>query len=352
MDWPPLAAYPARGNAFDGRQREGNAVGGMKRNLARILGGIAAVGAVGIGLASKRSKISPQAWAIIALLARLSPDMGRSGGIEGVVERDRARGPARPSKGLLKRIDFHDEGQGPDRRFRASRKGEAPNRLRLLYLHGGAYVMDLQALQWRLVDGLLKRVGGEVVIPIYPLAPEHGWQDSAAAAERAYLALVAAHGAANVVIVGDSAGGGLALALAQKLRDEESPAPAALLLLSPWLDVGASGADQPALEADDPVLSINVLRECGRLWAKGLPLDDPRISPLFGDQDRLPPTMVLSGTRDILDSDARRLAQANPDAIVYHYPGMVHDWPIFPVPEARRALDQAAAFIRHSLPGL
>ena len=167
------------------------------------------------------------------------------------------------------------------------------------------------------------------------------------AIEAVYRALADEVGSTNVVVVGDSAGGGLALALAHRSRDVGLPPPGALVLYFPWLDVGVTGADQPRLETIDPALSIDQLREAGRLWSGGDPAD-PRASPLFADHDELPPTLVLVGTKDLLLSDARRFAGRHPSAIVREYPGMFHGFVCAPMPEAHRALDESAEFIgRH-----
>jgi acetyl esterase/lipase len=121
------------------------------------------------------------------------------------------------------------------------------------------------------------------------------------------------------------------------------------VLFSPWLDLGVSGQDQPALEAHDPALTIEFLRRAGKLWAKEVLPGDPRVSPLYAAQQGLPPTIVFSGSRDILDSDALRLAQVNPAIKHRHYRNMVHVWPCAPIPEAGRALDEAASFIAKCL---
>lgn len=261
------------------------------------------------------------------------------------IEQNRRRGPARPPGRMLRSVAFTDQRLGEDRIFRIEPIG-THSRLRLLYLHGGAYVHELQSVQWALTAGLIKRIPATVIAPIYPLAPEHTWREGLASVERVYRRAVEEVGAHNVIVYGDSAGGGLALALAQRLRDSGSPLPAALILFSPWLDVSVSGADQPNLARRDPVLSIDFLRRAGRLWASDIPVDDPRVSPLFGNHKDLPPTMVFSGSRDILDSDALRLAAANPEIEHRHFPGMMHVWPAAPMPEGRQALDQAADFIR------
>jgi len=286
-----------------------------------------------------------RAWALFKIAPLLAPKFSKPGALQRAIEQDRARGPAFPSKRLRKRITFREETRGIDRIFRAAPHNGPTSPVRILYLHGGAYVFDLQAVQWKLICGLIDRTGAEVVAPIYPLAPEHSWRDGLGMVQRAYRELVEESGAENIVIVGDSAGGGLVLSLAQALRDAMFPAAAALVLFSPWLDLGVSGADQPELARRDPALTIEFLRAAGRMWAEDVPTNDPRVSPLFGEQAGLPPTIVFTGTRDILDSDAKRLAAVAGNVTLREYPDMVHVWPIAPIPEGWRALDEAVAFI-------
>jgi acetyl esterase/lipase len=318
--------------------KRGTIIGGAAATAA---GGLAA----GVCLAARRGGVSVSAFLLNALAARLAPDQNRPGALERGIEQNRKTGPALPSRKLLKRALFRDERVGSDRRFRFEPRHGPPPRLRLLYLHGGAYVHEVQSIQWNLAAGLLERLPAALIAPVYPLAPEHSWKEGLAAVERAYVSLTEEVGADNVVIVGDSAGGGLALALAQQLRDAGHAPPAALVLFSPWLDVSVSGDDQPRLEKRDPVLRIEYLRQAGRLWARDLPLTDPRVSPLLGDHTGLPPTIAFSGGRDILASDCNRLAQRNQELVHRHYPEMMHVWASAPMPEGKRALDEAARFI-------
>lgn len=299
-------------------------------------------------LAARRSGISVRAWLLLGLVPYIAPDFRKPGAMERAIARDRAAGPAKPPARMLARFDFREENLGGELCFRLSAKGGKQS-LCLLYFHGGAYVMDIIAQQWTLPARLLSRLGGQVVVPLYPLAPEHGWQEGLGAITRVYHHLIREYGNANVVIIGDSAGGGLALTLAQQLRDAGEALPAALILFSPWLDIGVNGEDQPELQKRDPALTIDFLRAAGKLWAKGLPSDDPRISPLFGSHHGLPPIMVFSGTRDILDSDALRLARLNPGANLRQYRNMFHVWPCSPIPEATQAIDEAVSFIERSM---
>lgn len=328
---------------------------GRRRNDGRNIGYAGALGvmtAAGLMLAAGRSKVSLRAMLIGTLARYFAPDLTSSAGLQRELDKDRARGPALVPKRLKKRIAFSDDQSDGYRIFRAGPPAGPTSPVRILYLHGSGYVFDLQAGQWNLISALIDRLGVEVVTPIYPLAPEAGWEQGLACIEHIYRMMADESGDQSIVILGDSAGGGLTLILAQRLRDAGLPVPAALVLISPWLDIGVTGTDQPVLEKRDPALTIAFLRQAGKLWARDLAVDDPRVSPLFGDHSHLPPTILFSGSRDILDSDALRLAAANPEVLHRHYPEMIHVWPIAPIPEARKALDEMADFIRHHIAGI
>ena len=289
--------------------------------------------------------MSIRAWLLLKLIPAFSAPFRNVTQLDQTIRKNRAVGPALPPRRARQRFTISDERWGDTRVLRLADRSDPAVLQRLLYLHGGAFIFHIQAGQWALPIELLGRLRGAVVTPFYPLAPEQDWRAGIAAARRVYLGLVDECGAHNVVVIGDSAGGGLALSLAQVLRDAGEPLPAALVLFSPWLDLAVKGDDQPAIQRIDPALSIEVLRAAGRLWAHDAAVDDPRVSPLFAAQHGLPPTIVFSGTRDILDSDAVRLAAINPAITLQRYPGMFHVWAAAPIPEGRRALDQAAAFI-------
>lgn len=289
---------------------------------------------------------SLRGWGFYYLVKALSPDLSDPAVLKKTIEKDRAEGPKLPPKKLLIEMDVREDRYKDMRVFRATRKGAPDSQLKLLYLHGGAYVLDLQEIQWNLVAGILKRVDAEVVVPIYPLGPEASWRETTAAVRDYYLALTERYGAQNIMICGDSAGGGLALLLAQAMRDEQRPQPQALILFSPVLDASGSGPDQPMLEQRDPALSLRMHQEIQPMWLKGLPPQDPRVSPLFAAQNDLPPTILFSGDRDIRHSDALRLKALNPAVDHRSYPEMMHVWPVSPLREAKQALDEAASFIR------
>lgn len=308
---------------------------------------ILAASAGGAYIAARRERVSLRGWLASHLLVPML--YGKRRTMEAfriAIADDRARGPALPSARIRTRYRFVDGHVSGSRCFRLSPAGEATGGTNILYLHGGAYVFDLMAAQWPIITGLVDRCDAEVVAPIYPLAPEATVEQGLATAEAVYLSLVAEVGAGNVGIVGDSAGGGLTLALAQRLRDKGRPLPAALVLFFPWLDLTCSGEDQPGLIENEPLLSATELREAGRMWAKGADPVAAPASPLFADQAGLPPILALAGTRDMLVSDTRRLAARGGNVIAREYPGMFHGWVCAPIPEAYRALDEAAHFLR------
>ena len=233
----------------------------------------------------------------------------------------------------------------------AQKEGAEREGLHILYFHGGGYVMDIAAVHWDAVGKLCAKLGASASVPIYPLAPEVKAEQTLAAMLGLYTELAARYGAQNLVVMGDSAGAGMTLAMAQILKQDGKPLPSSLVLFSPLLDATASGEGQAAIEADDAMLSVAGVVACAQRYAGELALDDPRISPLFGSLDGLPPIATFAGTRDILLVDARRLDEkqklAGRDSDIYReYEGMFHDWMIFPIPEGAQALEETAQFVR------
>ena len=184
-----------------------------------------------------------------------------------------------------------------------------------------------------------------MVAAIYPVAPESQVEAGLASVEAVFDALVAEVGAENISVVGDSAGGGLALAFCQQLSRHGKPLPASQVLFFPWLDVTVSDPSQPALQPLDHVISIPALRKAGESWAGNLGPASPLASPLFGDLSNLPPTLSIVGTHDILLPDTRRLGALQPEVTVVEYPGLFHGWVYAPLPETKQAIQECAAFI-------
>lgn len=209
---------------------------------------------------------------------------------------------------------------------------------RVLYLHGGAYVNEITRAHWSLTARLSREVPCRCLVPMYPLGARAGAAQVAETTTK--IAATLLEEPSELILAGDSAGGGLALAASLCLRDRGLRA-ARIVLLSPWLDAAVDQPEQLALERRDAMLAVAGLREAARTYARGLPLDDPRISPLHGDLRDLPPVSVFTGTHDILNPDAHRLldrcSEAGTTCELIEAPAMPHVYPLLPTPEGRQA---------------
>lgn len=207
----------------------------------------------------------------------------------------------------------------------------------IFYLHGGAFVKGLYQQHWRFTAYLSDRLQAEVAVPDYPLAPNHHAIETHHAVFDAYAMLSSRINGNPLILMGDSAGGGLALALTERLEKNSLPPPLLLVLLSPWLDLTLDSPEIDSLDRDDPVLDREILKKAGRLYAGKLSLTDPLVSPLYGDLANLPPTALFVGTSDILLADSRRLvrkaAQAGSPIDLYEITGLVHPGVLLPLPE-------------------
>ena len=161
--------------------------------------------------------------------------------------------------------------------------------------------------------------------------------------------LIETVGADRVVLMGDSAGGGLALAVGQGLRDR-GVRPRRMVLLAPWLDVATDDPASRAIADRDPMLAIPGLIEAGRAYAGPLALDDPRVSPIHGSLGGLPPITVFTGTEDLLNPDSHRLAEACAAAGVscelIETAGQPHVYPVLPTREGQAARRQIISRLR------
>ncbi|MQW77121.1 alpha/beta hydrolase fold domain-containing protein [Nocardioides sp. dk4132] len=256
----------------------------------------------------------------------------------------RPKGPADPPAWLRRRCVVEtDVVEGYDvHRVRAP--GTAPGAPALVYLHGGAYVSEIVRQHWSLVADLATAPGPgvEVVVPIYGLAPQHHAADALRLTGAALGGLLGED--RPVHLAGDSAGAGLALALALHHRPAAPGLLRGLTLMAPWLDLRMANPGIDAVEPHDPWLARPALHAVARSWAGGLPLTDPRVSPVLATDEALaalPPVELWVGTRDITLPDTRLLAErlraAEVAVRLHEEPGAIHVHPLLPVPEGRAA---------------
>jgi acetyl esterase/lipase len=228
---------------------------------------------------------------------------------------------------------------------------------RLLYLHGGAYVSGSRVSHRALAARLGRATGCAVLLPEYRLAPEHPHPaalDDAAAAWRWMLD----HGptgdaaATHALVAGDSAGGGLALALMLRLKAEGAPMPTAAAVLSPWTDLAGTGASVAANATRDPMLQADLVKPCAALYLGDAAADAPLCSPLYGDLAGLPPLLLHVGEIEVLLDDSVRFAdkaeRAGVEVTLKVWPEMFHVFQAFAamLPEGREAIAEIGAFLR------
>lgn len=224
-----------------------------------------------------------------------------------------------------------------------------------LYLHSGGYGFGSITSHRPMASHLAAAVGAPVLLIDYRLAPEHPYPAAVDDALAAWRWLVAeGHDPARTGVAGDSAGGGLTLVLATRLREAGAPLPGALACLSPWCDLTGTSPTLEANRATDVVLSPELLAVCAANVAGTTPLDDPGLSPRFADLSGLPPMLVQATDGEILVGDARgTVAAARAAGVDVTYderPGLLHDWHLFAdLPEARQDLARVGEFLRAHL---
>jgi epsilon-lactone hydrolase len=221
----------------------------------------------------------------------------------------------------------------------------------ILYFHGGAYIACDPMGYRGLVGRISQLTGLKVAAPTYRLAPEHPAPAAFEDAQRAHEAVVAAgYDPGQIILGGDSAGGGLALALLADLC-ARGLQPAGLFAFSPWTDLSMTGASLVVNAAADPVLPAARMPDIVKMVVGDLDPKDARISPLFADFVRPSPTLIQVGTTEILRDDARRMVQrlqlAGGQATLSEWQAAPHVWQLLDgyVPEARAALTEVASFI-------
>lgn len=220
----------------------------------------------------------------------------------------------------------------------------------ILYCHGGGYSTGSSLYARTLTTKLAESTSMDVLCFDYRLAPENPYPAACEDAMKAwdYLMLLG-YGARDVIVAGDSAGGNLALSLVLKLKEQERLLPRGLVLFSPWSDLTSSGKTHITRAEVDPVLNAEYLERMIENYVKDEALDNPLISPLFGDFTGFPPVYIQVGDNEILLSDATRLhkkmIQANVSAKIDVFKGMWHVFQMSPFKNAYDAMEKAAEFI-------
>src|SRR6516164_2750883 len=225
----------------------------------------------------------------------------------------------------------------------------------VLYFHGGGYAIGTAKLYRDLTWRVAHAARASVLFFDYRLAPEHPFPAALEDAVTTYRWLARQVDPRRIAFMGDSAGGGLALATLHKLRDDGDALPGAAVAVSPWTDLALTGASLQANAAADPMLDVANLPALANGYLAGA---DPRnhyASPLYGDATGLPPTLIHVGSDEILHDDAIRMAEklkaAGCDVEIEVWPRMPHAWHLFArvIPEGRSALARIGTFLQQRL---
>ena len=223
----------------------------------------------------------------------------------------------------------------------------------IVYLHGGGYCFGSSLTTHKVgLTRLAKQTRLVCYSVDYRLAPEHQYPAALDDALIAWNHIVSQNPNCNIILAGDSAGGGLSLALMMYLRDNNKRLPDGLVLFSPWTDLTCSGETYQTKAKYDPMFTTNMPKDSAKNYVpEGVKKTDPYISPLYGSFNNLPRTLILVGENEILLDDSRLFAQkANESGVdieIDIWPNMFHDWWLFGsfIPETIQVLDKAANWI-------
>ena len=227
----------------------------------------------------------------------------------------------------------------------------------MLYLHGGGYIACSPETHRSLVGSLVRRLGGRAFVPRYRLAPEHPYPaalDDAKAAYR-YMLDVERVDPSRLVVAGDSAGGGLALALVLAVRDAGWPLPKAVVAYSPWTDLAATGGSLDENSDSCAMFAGVTIRRAAPFYVGNADPRTPYVSPLYGDFSGFPPLLLHASTDEVLRDDTLRLADRaraqGVDVELSLWSRVPHVWQFFAavLPEARDSLAATQAFISRQL---
>ena len=217
----------------------------------------------------------------------------------------------------------------------------------VFYIHGGAYLHNFMLSHWAAMAEWAATTGCGIVTPNYPLLFRYTAKDAHPLMLQLYKQLLKRFPVKRIIIMGDSAGGGFSLALTQQLKADSLDLPGRMILISPWVDV--VGGDD-ALQEYDTFLNLKVLRLIGIDWAGDMNVDNPLISPFYGDMQGLPPTDLFTGTWETFYTDIvktyDKMKTAGVDVRLHVKEKMGHVYPLWPCPEGKTARKEIAEIIR------
>lgn len=188
-------------------------------------------------------------------------------------------------------------------------KEETTNPLKILYFHGGSYVAEASKDHWNFIQKIVETTKATVIMPDYPLTPKHNYKDVFEMVEPLYQEIIQKIDTKNLILMGDSAGGGLTLALEEKIGEENIAQPQKTILISPWLDVRLKNPKIDEVQKTDKELNKETLLLAGIAYAGEDGMNSYLVNPIDGDLSKLQNIVIMTGTNDILNPDVSVLVE-------------------------------------------
>ena len=179
----------------------------------------------------------------------------------------------------------------------------------ILYLHGGSYVAETSSDHWNFLEKVVNDTGATIILPDYPLTPKYTYKDVFTMITPLYKEIIEEVDINNLILMGDSAGGGMALALAERMGEENIQMPNKTILISPWLDVRLQNPEIDEVQKRDKELNKETLKLAGVAYAGEDGIDNYLVNPIDGNLSKLKNVTILTGTNDILNPDVHVLQE-------------------------------------------
>ena len=189
-------------------------------------------------------------------------------------------------------------------------KGSKKTNMKILYFHGGSYMAEATSNHWEFIENLVDDTGATVILPDYPLTPKYNYKDVFNMVVPLYKEIQQRADVSNeLIIMGDSAGGGLSLALLEKISQEDIKMPKKTILISPWLDVRMDNHKIEQVKEQDKKLNKEALKMAGLAYAGSDGIDSYLVNPIDGDLSKINNLTIFTGTKDILNPDVYKLKE-------------------------------------------
>lgn len=235
-------------------------------------------------------------------------------------------------KGIEENISIETEMFMGRKVFKISPKDTTSSKTTILYFHGGSYMAEATENHWRFIEKIVDDTGATIIFPDYPLAPKYTYKDVFKMVTPLYKEIIEKVEPENLIVLGDSAGGGIALALVEKLSQESVVLPKKTILISPWLDVRLTNPKIEEIQKEDTELSKEALKLAGIAYASDDGINSYLVNPIDGNLSKLKNVTILTGTKDILNPDTHVLQEKAKEIGVNielkEYENAMHIWMI------------------------